>query len=282
LNPKKYLKQFRGWLPKEPEAPNSIGIMASQRSLLRFSSLFLPTVGFVLIAFFCYNSLLVFFNVPFNLNVGWLLLAGYIVGIELAIVGLTIQVRLKKEERIFVKKPLFAVGFSFLTVSVLGFIFDRVFGALNVTYPFSLHSLIVKLLIYWRTGWISPVLLCAGFVGWVILLASGALSSKSTTPDSKVRKRRQTGYYLLAVGAIIVFSGVLMEAISLLNVLLYSPLYYSLLYGFYAFANPLGILCLTMGWVTVASARSKKSPILLPVLYAVFISLMMVLFLIPI
>jgi hypothetical protein len=215
-------------------------------------------VAIALIAVFCYSTLLVFYDVQINTTIWWLLLAAYLVGIELAIIGDTIRMRLNPESPPSVKKPIFILGFSFLTLSVLGFIFDNFFAALNMTYPFSIHSLLVRLLIFWRTGWLSLAFLCFGFIGWVLLFASGALSSQFSETGGLVKKRRFRGFYILAVGAIIIMAGFLIESFSLLFATAYSLLLPAL-FTFYAFVEPFGILCLTLGWVTVASAHSTRS-----------------------
>jgi hypothetical protein len=277
-NKKRVENQTRGWLPKEPTSR----ILASHNNLLQFGSLLLPTVGIGLITVFCYTTLLIFFDIQTEPSTMWVLLLGYLVGVELVIIGAVINTRLKTESPPALRKPVFVVGLSFLYISVVGFIFDRFFAMLNMTYPFSVHSLLVKLLIFWRTGWLSMLFWCFGFVAWLLLLASGALSTQASEGGSSVKKRHSRGYFTLAIGAIITIVGVGLTFFSLLSPMTISSLWQALLFVFYAFLEPLGIICLTIAWATIAAAHSRNSPFLLPSLYAVLVAVIVVFFLIPI
>ncbi len=50
--------------------------------------------------------------------------------------------------------------------------------------------------------------------------------------------------------------------------------------AFLAFVEPLGVICLTFGWATVAAAHSRRSPFLVPVIYAAIVAMMAASFLI--
>ena len=51
--------------------------------------------------------------------------------------------------------------------------------------------------------------------------------------------------------------------------------------AFYNFLNPLGVICLTFGWATLATAYSKKTAFVMPLLYAAVVVAMAVSFLVP-
>ena len=234
-----------------------------------------------MIGAFYYTSLLVYYDVPPNSSLNWILLIGYLVGIEVAIIGFTLHARMKAHLASNVNKTIFSVGFILLTLGVFGFLFDRIFAALNATYPFSIHSLLVRLLIVRRVGWLTSVCACLGFVGGFLLLISKALSPMQPRGQRPSWKKHEIGFYLLAIGAVIMLTVTIVEFTSLLSMTIFVSLY-PWVYALFAFAVPLGILGLTLGWAAAAAKRFRKTPFLLPIAYAVFLAAMLGLYFVPI
>ena len=277
---KKMQEAMRGWLPNEQTLPNSSRAYVEHSFLLRLSSSVFPIIAIALIAAFCYTSLLVFYNVFIDVRTAWILLAACLVGIEVAIVGATIRTRLKPEKSEYIRKPLFIVGLTFLTASVFGFIFHWLFAGFNMTYPFSVNSWLVRWMIYLRVDWVGLASQILGFAGGFLLLASGAFSSQSSEKGVIAKNKRGWAFYIVAVGASIALIGVLLEEIIPLLPTAAISSYVNATYAFYAFLEPLGIICLTFGWATFAAAHSRRSPFLVPVIYAATVAMIAASFLI--
>jgi hypothetical protein len=217
--------------------------------------------------------------VNLSLSILWLFLIAYIVGIELAIVGFTLRVGFNSPNPISGKKPLVLPGLAFLTVGILGFIFEELFGAFNLTYPFSVHSLFLKLFIYWKAGWVNQAFLVLSVLGAILILASNAYSRAFKPENRKIRSSKT--YYLLLTGAMILIAGLLLQVLSLISTSVFLLLQPSFS-PFFAYINPLGVLCVTLAWVMTVTSLLKRKPMLLPTLYIVFVAVLILLFLIPI
>jgi hypothetical protein len=269
--------RIRGWLPKESSSPNVFKAVARNGSLLILGNWVFPTVGVALIAGYCYSSLLVFCNVHVVVSAMWVLLAGFLVGVEVALVGTALRTKLKAEETARSSKPIFHVGAAVLSLSVFSFIFTCLYAGYSATYPFSVNSWLVRWLIYLGVSWVGLASLILGFAGGVLLLVSGAFSSRSPQNGLVAKNRRGLTFYVLAVGSAIALAAALLEEI----IPLFPGVFPSVIgptYAFYALLEPLGIVCLTFGWATLAIANSKKSAFFMPVFYAGVVVVMAVSF----
>ncbi|MGA3110420.1 MAG: hypothetical protein ABSE15_00120 [Candidatus Bathyarchaeia archaeon] len=269
---------FRGWLPKTPDIVNATIINLCNPRLRQISKLF-SVIGAVLIAFFCYNTLLVVYNVNLSLSILWLFLITYIVGIELAIVGFTLRARFNSPNQISAENPLFLSGLAFLTMGILGFIFDEFFGAFNLTYPFSVNSLFLRFFIYWKAGWVSQAFLVVSVLGAILILSGNACSRAFKPENGKTRSSKT--YYLLFAGVMILIAGLLLQVLSLISTSVFFLIQPSF-WAFFAYINPLGVLCVSLAWIMTVTSLLKRKPVLLPTLYIVFVAVLVLLFLIPI
>lgn len=273
-------KRLWNWCPKpkKPDSPSLTRLTAPNHILFRIGGLLLPTIGAVLIAIYCYGGLLVLYDLEFAFSVGWLLFFAYVVGIALAIIGVTFRMRSVGLSPQPFRKTYLIAGLSLLTISIFGHIFDFLIGALNVTYPYALHSLLVRLFITARLGWLSPLLWSVGFVGWLLLFMGHTAWSKSLGSSNLLK----WSHYVLALGAIFIFISVLFEVLPAFLPLGVSSLLCEPITIYFAFAYPLGVLGLTFGWATITSIHLSKHTFLFPTLYAAFLVTMAALFSIPV
>lgn len=264
---------FRGWLPKTTDFRPSIKLVNPKFTQI---SKLLSIVGTILIALFCYSTLLVLYNVNLNLSVSWLFLIAYIVGIGIAIFGFTLQI---PSNNTIGGKSQYLSGLVFLTVGVLGFIFAELVGAFNVTYPFSVHSLFLKLFIYWKAGWVNQVFSVLSVLGAILILLADANSRPSMPENREIRSSKS--HYLLLMGAIILSSGLLLQALSLISGSFFSAIqqFFTIFYGY---IYSLGVLCITLAWVINATSSLHRKPLLLPTIYIISVAVLVSLFLIPI
>jgi hypothetical protein len=285
MNVRKSLEnRIRGWLPKEPLTRNLSPTPAPQSSLFRLGSLVLPAIGTALIAVFRYSILLIFYDMQLAASSRMILFGGFLVGIELAIIGASIRTKLAPEKPAQPKKPMFAVGLALLTLGVCGYIFDGFSALLNATitpYSSPSNSVLVSLLAYSRTGLFNLCFLGLAIAGCVFLIVNRTLSLKSSEAG---RREHYRGYKTLTVGAVITSANLaLLLVTSFVFQSYFGPLPLSIvLFGLYFLVEPLGILCLAIGWVTVTASASRRKPVLFPALFAVFVALTSVAFLVPI
>lgn len=251
---------------------------ALRLALGRRSSLALILIGALLIAVNSYSTLLTLYDLDLAFGLRWFLFLAYVGGIALVIFGVTFRVRSAELDPLPLLKPFFVAGLALLTVSVFCYILDMLTSILIMEYPFSLHSVLVAQL---RKVWLSPVIWSAGIAGWLLLLVSRSAWVKSLGASdlSKV------SHYALTLGAII-FSMTLSLALSEslfpreAEFPFYEPL--PVILAYYAYVHPFGVLCMTFGWAAVASTHLKRFQFLLASIYAAFLVIMAVLFLIPI
>ncbi len=241
---------------------------------MRYGGSLFTTLGAALVAFFCYTGLLANFDFSAFGNGSitvWFLLVAYVVGIELAIVGTSLHLKISTEKSFPQKKWRFLLGLTLLTVFVLTFILKSVLDAFWF-YPLFQHSSGLARFLIGQNQFTPPIvynplILLAGAIGGALMLSSGALSKQLFV--SGFGKGHFRVFYLLIAGVAITLAGYLLYIIPVIptggtDIL---PLIV------WNIVEPLGIMCLTIGWAVVATSYSKRIPTLLPLLFPLYVAL---------
>jgi hypothetical protein len=263
MNSLYYLKErIRGWLPQEPQQPekranvNLVNPTAKAPIVIRVSGLLLSTVGVFLLAIVVFGALELSSS-GFNLNQN-LFPTSFVAGIALMVAGMTLSAHAEQFNGGFLRRPCLTVGLTLLTVSISAFLSEYLLATRMTAHQYGLL--------------VTPYPTFFGFLasaGGLILFLG--LSKWSTLPSLAKKS-----FCALAFGAATSLTTALFSqfkfyppipSLSLISVW-GSP--YLL---FLSILNPVGIICLVLGWAGLFSISMKKRPFLLPSLFTLMLAI---------
>jgi|GEM_PF-3445863 len=261
--------------PVSMDLSGLIKLNISVKNFFKIFGLLFFSCGVFLIAIYSYNNILIIYNTEFTINIRWLLFSAYIIGIPLTIIGTTFRMRSVNTSVSSLRRQYMVIGLSLLTISIFCYILSILIGALNIEYPYAVHSFLLRIFITTHVGaWLSPLAWFIGFTGWFVLFMNHTVWLKSYGSYNLFK----VSYYILAFGAVIILiSGLSVILLPFLpseaRSLLYNPLL-----SYYTYVHPFGILGLTFGWATITSIHLNKSSVLLLSLYIAFLIIITALF----